>query len=452
MEHPLTTKNIKTFVLDTNVLLSDPNAIFSFQENNVILPLIVIEELDRHKSDPTDVGKNARENHRRISQFSNLKEGAQLPNGGGILKVVTTTSVAELPADLSHDLADNIILSVCLGLKQSSPNDQVILVTQDMLLKIKGEALGVVCQGYTKYNIVDSANSLYSGVAKFTGVVPGFVKEFFANESAGTKTELPPEFKAQEPLFPNQFLVIKEGEGQSAIIGRYKGPTEGFTRLEDHTAYGLKPRNKEQNMALDLLLDPNVKLVSLVGLAGCGKTLLAVAAGLEQVINSKKYKRMVISRPIQPLGKDLGYLPGTLEEKMEPWLSPVKDNVINLMFKGKKGKSEKDTLQMFIDNGTIEIEAITYIRGRSIADAIIIIDEAQNLSVHELKTIITRVGENTKIILTGDIEQIDNVYLSPISNGLTVAVEKFKDSFLAGHVSLIKGERSELATLAAKML
>jgi PhoH-like ATPase len=223
--------------------------------------------------------------------------------------------------------------------------------------------------------------------------------------------------------------------------------------IKDKTAYGLKPRNKEQNMALDLLLDDKIKLVTIVGPAGTGKTLLAVAAGLEQVINqSKKYKRLLVSRPIQPLGNDIGFLPGTLEEKMEPWLTPIKDNLLNLMFRGRRSKNEKDTLKEYIEKGIIEIEAITYIRGRSIADTYMIIDEAQNLSAHELKTIVTRVGDNTKIILTGDIEQIDNVYLSPVSNGLTIAVEKFKDLNLTAHITLLKGERSELATIASKLL
>ena len=212
--------------------------------------------------------------------------------------------------------------------------------------------------------------------------------------------------------------------------------------------WGVKPKNKEQFFAVDLLMDPNVPIVSLIGKAGSGKTLLALAAGLAQVLepNHEKYRRLVVSRPVQPVGKDIGYLPGTMEEKMLPWIAPIQDNLRFLM------GNDKETVQMYVDSGAIEIEALTYIRGRSISNAFIIIDEAQNLTTHELKTIITRVGEGTKIVLTGDIEQIDNVYIDATTNGLTYAVEKFKEHDLAGHVSLVKGERSRVATLAAKIL
>ena len=212
--------------------------------------------------------------------------------------------------------------------------------------------------------------------------------------------------------------------------------------------WGLRPRNKEQQFALNLLMNPDVPIITMTGKAGCGKTLLAIAAGLEQIMEdkSKRYKKLVVSRPVQPVGKDIGFLPGTLEEKMSPWLMPIQDNLEFLL------GDNKETIEMLYENGTIEIEALTYIRGRSISNAFIIIDEAQNLSLHELKTIITRVGEGTKIILTGDIEQIDNVYLDSTSNGLSHAVEKFKEHTIAGHVSLKKGERSKVATLAAKIL
>jgi PhoH-like ATPase len=211
--------------------------------------------------------------------------------------------------------------------------------------------------------------------------------------------------------------------------------------------WGIDARNKEQSFALELLMDPDVEVVSLIGQAGSGKTLLAVAAGLEQVLgDDNEYKKLIVSRPIQPLGKDIGFLPGTLEEKMDPWLMPIKDNLEFLL------GNDRDTVKMYFEKGVIEIEAITYIRGRSITNAFIIIDEAQNLTRHELKTILTRVGEGTKIILTGDIEQIDNIYIDETSNGLTYAVEKFKEYDISGHITLQKGERSKVATLAAKIL
>ena len=210
--------------------------------------------------------------------------------------------------------------------------------------------------------------------------------------------------------------------------------------------WGVKPRNKEQIFALDLLKDKNINIVTLVGSAGTGKTLLAIATGLQHVMEAKHYKRLVISRPIQPMGRDIGFLPGTMEEKMAPWVAPIQDNLRFLM------GNDRETLDMYMANGTIEVEALTYIRGRSISDAFIIIDEAQNLTAHELKTILTRVGENTKIVLTGDVEQIDNAYIDETSNGLTHAVEKFKSLDIAGHVTLLKGERSKVATIAAKIL
>jgi PhoH-like ATPase len=223
--------------------------------------------------------------------------------------------------------------------------------------------------------------------------------------------------------------------------------------ISNYSPCKIEGKNKEQKFAIDLLLNSEIPLVTVVGLAGSGKTLLAIASGLHQVIDAKRYKSLIICRPIQPLGKDIGYLPGTLEEKLEPWIAPIKDNLRYLLSAdGKKSKRGEETMQMLFENGTIEVEAMTFIRGRSIANAFIIIDEAQNLNAHELKTIITRVGEGTKIVLTGDIEQIDNMYVDSVSNGLTIAIEKFKDSEISGHVTLTKGERSSLATIAASIL
>ena len=242
-------------------------------------------------------------------------------------------------------------------------------------------------------------------------------------------------------------LVSNSNEKKSALsrFVNYESKLEKVVETKD-AVWGLKPRNKEQTFALDLLNDPSVPIVTLVGKAGCGKTLLAIAAGLDQVLEKNMFKKLIVSRPVQPLGKDIGYLPGTMEEKMRPWLMPIQDNIDFLL------NGESKSMEMFFEDGTIQIEALTYIRGRSISNAFVIIDEAQNLTMHELKTIITRVGENTKIVLTGDVEQIDSVYLDAISNGLSYAVEKFKQHGLAGHVTLLKGERSKVATLASKIL
>ena len=242
-------------------------------------------------------------------------------------------------------------------------------------------------------------------------------------------------------------LVSHTNDKKTALARFYKynDPLVKMYKMDD--VWGIDARNKEQSFALELLMDPDVEVVSLIGQAGSGKTLLAVAAGLEQVLgDDNEYKKLIVSRPIQPLGKDIGFLPGTLEEKMDPWLMPIKDNLEFLL------GNDRDTVKMYFEKGVIEIEAITYIRGRSITNAFIIIDEAQNLTRHELKTILTRVGEGTKIILTGDIEQIDNIYIDETSNGLTYAVEKFKEHDISGHITLQKGERSKVATLAAKIL
>jgi PhoH-like ATPase len=291
--------------------------------------------------------------------------------------------------------------------------------------------------------VVESTSSLFHG---FTDVLVDdeFIDRFYANESL----ELP---EKKDKLFPNQYLMLtSSSNNKKTALAKFVGPNQPLARLTNlgkKGVFNIKPKNKEQNFALDLLMNPDIPLVSIVGKAGCGKTMLAIAAGLEQTIGlDSKYTRLIVSRPVQPLGKDIGFLPGTLEEKMAPWLRPIQDNLQFLM------GNDKVTLEMYMQKGVIEVEAITYIRGRSIANAYIIIDEAQNLSMHEIKTIITRAGEGSKVVLTGDIEQIDNVYVDELTNGLTIAAEKFKNSNLAGHVTLLSGERSALASLASKIL
>jgi len=291
------------------------------------------------------------------------------------------------------------------------------------------------------HDTVENKDEVFTGLTKYL-VDEQVVDNFYAGEDIFADKE---EIKLQ----PNQYvmLVSNSNDKKTALARFYKynDPLVKMYKMDD--VWGIDARNKEQSFALELLMDPDVEVVSLIGQAGSGKTLLAVAAGLEQVLgDNNEYKKLIVSRPIQPLGKDIGYLPGTLEEKMDPWLMPIKDNLEFLL------GNDRDTVKMYFEKGVIEIEAITYIRGRSITNAFIIIDEAQNLTRHELKTILTRVGEGTKIILTGDIEQIDNIYIDETSNGLTYAVEKFKEHDISGHITLQKGERSKVATLAAKIL
>ncbi len=439
----------KTFVLDTNVLLYDSESIFSFDDNNIVIPLIVLEELDQKKNRQDEIGKNSRKSSRYLDELrdqGSLQKGVKLKSGG-IIKVLSKDQIEGfdnvLLSDMDESKPDSIIIATAYSL-QKNEKDPVILVTKDINVRVTCDVLGVQCEDYRKHRVVSDAETLYSGVQRIE-VSQEIVDKFYTTR----KLEIDDTFKDHE-LYPNQFLVLKDNNsGQQSIISRFKNWNQPLTPLiETKQTWGLIPRNKEQKFALDILFDDSIKLVTLVGKAGTGKTLLAISSALQQTLEptNKLYKKVVISRPVQPVGKDIGFLPGTLEEKMDPWIAPIKDN-LKFLF-----SNDSFTMDMYIERGEIEIEAITFIRGRSIADAIIIIDEAQNLTTHELKTIITRVGENTKIILTGDIDQIDNTYVDSVSNGLTYAIEKFKDYPIAAHITLLKGERSELATLGAKIL
>lgn len=419
----------------------------------MVLPMIVLEELDRHKDRQDEVGRHARETSRKLTEITKehkaFDEPIPLGEGQGSLRILSFNSLGFsdlkelIPSELEGKSGDNQILAVCVAFKRKNLGAEMVLVSRDILLRLKAHALGIMADDYKKLHVAKSVSGLYTGV---TTLVGDYDLDRFYREGA---LDLPEEVKST--LYENQFLLVKKEGAESSAIMRYKGgKVKGIT---DFAPSKIEGRNKEQKFAIDLLMDPSISLVTIVGSAGTGKTLLAIAAGIHQVIDQKRYKSLIVCRPIQPLGKDIGFLPGTMEEKMEPWVAPIKDNLRYLLSAdGKKSKRGEETLQMFFENGTIEVEAMTYIRGRSIANAFMIIDEAQNLNAHELKTIITRVGEGTKIVLTGDIEQIDNMYVDSVSNGLTVAIEKFKTYDLSGHVTLTKGERSKLATIAASIL
>lgn len=442
----------KTFILDTNILLSDPNALFSFEDNNIVLPLMVCEELDRHKDRQDEVGRNARETVRKLTEIvkvnKDLKNGVPLISGGSlrILSVDDVRSKRKKPVALPSELlmketGDNSIISLCLEF-QAAHEDDMTLVSRDLLLRLKADVLGIPCEDYKKVQVTSSVSKLFSGVTHIEGD--------FDIDTLHKDGRLYIESVHTANLQPNEYVVLTNGS-QSGLC-RFFENGEPVVLVSKENVGKIKSRNKEQTFAIDLLTDPDVKLVTLAGFAGCGKTLVAIAAGLEQVM-AKKYKSLVVCRPVQPVGKDIGFLPGTIEEKMEPWIAPIKDNLRYLLSNsGKHSRNVEETLNMMFEDGVIEVQAMTFIRGRSIANAYMIIDEAQNLNAHELKTILTRVGEGTKIVLTGDIEQIDNSYVDSLSNGLTVAIEKFKSHDIAGHVTLTKGERSVLATLAAQIL
>ena len=433
----------KIYVLDTNVFLTNSNSIFEFNNNDIVVPLKVLDEIDKHKKRQDGVGLNARSTIRILDGFrskGNLHKGVRVEKGKGILSV-RGYNIEDLPVSCDLKSADNEIITTAITEQKNNPKRKVIVVTRDINMRVKCDSLGILTEDYVTNKVITDCSEL------FTGLTNHLVDDQVIDCIYEGKEVI---IDADEANFKsNQFvmMVSNANEKKTALV-KFKNHNTPLQKVREFKSgiWGLKPRNKEQMFALDVLMDQTIPIITLVGKAGCGKTLLAIAAGLEQVLEDDKYKKLVVSRPVQPLGKDIGYLPGTMEEKMKPWLMPIQDN-IDFLLNGKK-----DHMSHLFEDGTIQIEALTYIRGRTISNAFIIIDEAQNLTTHELKTIITRVGENTKIILTGDVEQIDSVYLDSTSNGLSYAVEKFKSHELSAHITLIKGERSKVATLASKVL
>ena len=438
----------RKYVIDTSVYLTEHQSINAFGIHDIIVPLKVLEEIDNHKKRQDAVGANARGIIRTLDTLrerGNLHKGIRLAKGCGIVSV-KGHETGHLPPDLNPEQADHIIIATALTEKANNPNRKVIVVTRDINMRVICDSLGLLCEDYNLTQLVTSPDRIYSG---FTEVlVDDHLVDSFYNKEPVYLDE-----KQYKKLYPNQFIMlISEASEKKTALAKYinvNTKLQEVVQYKKNSVWGVRSRNKEQLFALNLLMDPDIPIVSLVGKAGSGKTLLATAAGLQQVMeqdNEPIYKRLIISRPVQPLGNDIGFLPGTMQEKMAPWLMPIQDNLQFLM------GDDKSTLEMYVDKGIIEIEALTYIRGRSISNAFIIIDEAQNLTTHEIKTIITRVGEGTKIVFTGDIDQIDNVYVDATTNGLTYTIEKIKDYDVAGHVTLQRGERSKVATLGANIL
>ena len=438
----------KKYVIDTSVYLTEHQSINKFGIHDIIVPLKVLEEIDNHKKRQDAVGANARGIIRTLDTLrerGNLHKGIRLAKGCGIVSV-KGHETGHLPPDLNPEQADHIIIATALTEKANNPNRKVIVVTRDINMRVICDSLGLLCEDYNLTQLVTSPDRIYSG---FTEVLDDdhLVDSFYNKEPVYLDE------KQYKKLYPNQFIMlISEASEKKTALAKYinvNTKLQEVVQYKKNSVWGVRSRNKEQLFALNLLMDPDIPIVSLVGKAGSGKTLLATAAGLQQVMeqdNEPIYKRLIISRPVQPLGNDIGFLPGTMQEKMAPWLMPIQDNLQFLM------GDDKSTLEMYVEKGIIEIEALTYIRGRSISNAFIIIDEAQNLTTHEIKTIITRVGEGTKIVFTGDIDQIDNVYVDATTNGLTYTIEKIKNYDVAGHITLQKGERSKVATLGANIL
>ncbi len=441
----------KNFVLDTNVLLHDPRALTAFKDNNVIIPIYVIEEVDTFKKDLSELGRNARQVSRLLDELrgkGKLIDGVPV-NGygapGGTVRVAITAR--QLPPEfaLSGNKVDNRILATALEVRHLEPDTPLVFISKDINLRVRAAALGLEVADYDVER-TDIAE-LYSGV--FDIEVPHEqVKQLYAE---GT-IPLP---EREEPYPLNSFAVVTAAGGASgSALARLHPEAGTITLLHNRggPVWGIRPRNKEQQFVFDLLLDDSVRLVTLVGQAGTGKTLLALAAGLHKVAEERAYRRLLVSRPVFPLGRDIGFLPGDVEEKLRPWMQPVYDNLELLLgiagAEGKRGRSADE----FFDQGLVHVEPLTYIRGRSIPKQFILVDEAQNLTPHEVKTIITRAGDETKLVLTGDPYQIDNPYVDSTNNGLVHVVRRFKGESLAGHVTLFKGERSDLAERAARLL
>lgn len=438
---------MKTYVLDTNVLLHDPQALFRFEDNNVILPLTVVEEIDRFKKEQSETGRNARQISRIIDGFRNqgrLFDGVELEGGGQFkIAIYREEAMQRLPPELQADQGDNRILAVAKELVDAGDTN-IIFITKDINLRIKADTIGLCAEDYESDKV--SIDELYAGTTELQ-VAQDQVDRFYEEG----ELEL-----LGEELIANQGVTLIDADNPShSAIGRYDELSQKLRpllRAPKEGVWGIHPRNREQQFAFDLLLNDDIRVVSLVGKAGTGKTLLAIAAGLLKTADEAVYSRLLVSRPVFPMGRDLGFLPGDIEEKLAPWMQPIFDNVELLLSSVDEGGKRKRGYKELIDLGLMEIEPLTYIRGRSIPRQYLIVDEAQNLTPHEIKTIITRAGEGTKIVLTGDPYQIDNPYIDSSSNGLSYAVERLKGQDIAGHMTLTKGERSPLAELAANLL
>jgi PhoH-like ATPase len=437
---------VKNYIIDTNVLLHDPNSILSFEDNQVLIPIEVIEEMDRFKRESSELGQNARKVSRMLDGFrgdGHLSEGVTLPNGGQ-LKVIFYKNGVEKNghAVLASDSVDNRILSSAANVQKAQPKNPTILVSKDINLRIKADALGLSAEDYESDRVF--ITDLYTGMTEMP-VSSDKLAAFRADDELA--------LNGGKKYFPNEYCtLIDETNSKKALLTKVDATGTKLVPIIDSRdgVWGIKPRNREQHFALDALLDDRIKLVTLMGKAGTGKTLLAMAAGLKRVVNDREFRRLVVARPTISMGKELGFLPGSLEEKLAPWMQPIHDalEMLSDLNMGHEHRRSADLMR----SGSIVVEALSYIRGRSIANQFMIVDEAQNLTPLEAKTIITRVGSGTKVILTGDPYQIDNPYVDSSSNGFNYVVSRFRDQAIAAHVELQKGERSELAELAANIL
>ena len=458
----------KFFVLDTNVLLHNPEALFAFHDNIVVIPLTVIEELDRFKTENNDIGRNARQCIRHLDGLrrkGRLIEGVKWSTGSnghdGMVRI--DWGDYELPPALREASPDNRIIGVAWAIKQQGK--RAVFISKDLNARIKSDALGIQTEDFEAQKV--DADRLFTGYSQVTA--PGeLIDELYA-ERMLPLADLQPylvrstatEEAAAFELTANEFLILQDDTEESHTgLARRLADTDHCIPVTGprKPVFGILPRNSQQTMALDLLLDDEIRLVTLLGMAGTGKTLIAIAAGMLKTLNEERYDKLLVARPIMPMGRDIGFLPGDKDEKLAAWMQPIFDNLTYLLstrgssFQAAESHSPEQRIQKLMADGKLVLEPLTYIRGRSIPHQFMIVDEAQNLTPHEVKTIASRVGEGTKLVLTGDIAQIDNPYLDSSSNGLSYLVERMKQEAIVGHVTLAKSERSELASLAAELL
>ncbi len=436
----------KNYVLDTNVLLHDPHAILKFEDNDLIIPIYVLEEIDTFKREATERGRNARTVTRLLDTqraLGSLSTGVKIGEGG-LLRVYVPRERKEIAIALNPGSGDHAILQTAIEVRDQSPGVPTIFVTMDVNLRIRADALGLATEAYENQAV--DIDHLDTGIVEV--VVPAAAFDQFFEAGAVE----PPE---GAKLYANVSVVLRDDSPRPRSgLGRFhadKGDIRAL-KVPREGVMGIRPRNKEQSFTLDLLLDDSVRLVTVVGKAGTGKTLLALAAGLKRTAEDGTYSRLLVSRPVMPMGRDLGYLPGSIEEKLDPWMQPIFDNLEFLLVSGGAKRRGIRGFDELFESGQLQVEPLTYIRGRSLPQQYVIVDEAQNLTPHEVKTIITRCGEGAKIVLTGDPFQIDNPYVDSASNGLTVTADRLRGEPLVGHLLLSKGERSELANIAANKL
>ena len=442
----------KLFVLDTSVLLQDPNALYAFEENELVIPAVVLEEIDNKKRQADELGRNARQIARTLDSLrkkGKLDKGVDLGNGGKLRIELNHKHISCIQGAFHEINNDNRILAVALNLFEEEQKKEiprkVYLVSKDALMRIKADTLGIPAQDYLS-DMVIKQNDLYSGYETLE-VDPSIIDKFYSEKFLDISIEAFSKYQ----IYPHEFFVLKDKLGSSKSAVAYYNIEKNTLEplwISDKDVWGIYPRNLQQKMAMQLLLSDNVPLVTLTGRAGTGKTLLALAAGLYKTEELNLFNKLLVARPIVPMGRELGFLPGDKEEKLRPWMQPIYDNMEFLFGTHREGRLQ----DILVGLKKVEVEALTYIRGRTLPNQFIIIDEAQNLTKHEVKTIVSRVGEGSKIVLVGDPEQIDHPYMDFTNNGLTYLVEKFKDQSVAAHVTLEKGERSTLAQLASQLL